>query len=285
MTDAPDPKPRKASSDTDARMLEDRRWTLVGTAIVGGFLAFSVFVAFVALPAVQAPAAGIDIWSAMCRAVGISPGVPGWRQPASAAVAQPVSQVAWSPEVLDIIGRADPRPGAALAAQVCSVCHGEQGFSLSPAFPHLAGQSAAAIYKQLSDYRSGARVHPQMTPFARQLTEAQLAEVAAYFSGGNFSGILGDSTELPDTATAELVHRGDPTRGIPGCNTCHGVGVGGPIETPTLTGQHRQYLAVQLRAYRSGERRNDVYRRMREISLALTDEEIDRLAAFYQGLR
>jgi cytochrome c553 len=285
MTDAPDPGPRPPTSEADARILEDRRWTLWGTAIVGGFLAFSVFVAFIALPAIQAPAAGIDAWTAICRAVGISPGVPGWRQPTTVAVAQPVSQVAWSPEVLDIIGRADPRPGAALAAAVCSVCHGERGFSPSSAFPHLAGQSAAAIYKQLSDYRSGARAHPQMTPFAQQLTEAQLAEVAAYYSGGSFSGALGDRAEVPDTATAELVHRGDPSRGIPGCNTCHGAGVGGPIETPTLTGQHRLYLAAQLRAYRSGERRNDVYRRMREISLELTDEEIDRLASFYQGLR
>ena len=50
--------------------------------------------------------------------------------------------------------------------------------------------------------------------------------------------------------------------------------VGGPIETPTLTGQHQAYLANQLRLYRSGARRNDVYRRMREIAAELTDAEI-----------
>ena len=264
---------------------EDRRWTTIGSLVVIGFLSFSVFVAFVALPIAQAPAAGIDAWTAICRAVGLQPGTPAAPQPLSTAVAQPVSKVSWGPATLDIIGRADPRPGAALAAAVCVSCHGEDGVSLSGDFPHLAGQSAAAIYKQLSDYRTAARVHPQMSPVAVKLSEQQLAQVAAFYARGNSTGSLGSRAELPDPATARLVNRGDPARGIPACNACHGAMVGGPIETPTLTGQHQAYLANQLRLYRSGARRNDVYRRMREISAELTDTEILRLAEYYQGLR
>jgi cytochrome c553 len=264
---------------------QDRRWAIWGASVVGGFIAFSAFVAFVGLPILQAPAAGIDGWTAICRAVGVSPGTPAGPQPVSTARAQPVSQVSWSPRTLDIISGADPRPGAQLAAAVCVNCHGESGVSPSAAFPHLAGQSAAAIYKQLSDYRSGARSNPQMTPVAQQLSGDQLAEVARYFAGDNAFGSLGARWPVPDEETARLVQRGDPHRGIPACNSCHGGGVGGPIETPTLSGQHAEYLVAQLKAYRAGERRNDVYRRMRDIAGRLTDEEIQRVSLYYQGIR
>lgn len=263
----------------------DRRWALMGAGGVGGFLVFSMVVAFIVLPIAQAPAAGIDAWTAICRAVGLQPGTPAGRQPVSTAKAQPVSQVSWSPKVLDILDGADQRPGAQLAAAVCANCHGENGVSPSGAFPHLAGQSAAAIYKQLSDYKSGARANPLMSPVAAGLTQDQLAQVAAYFAHDNAFGSLGARGVIPDARTNELVNRGDPVRGIPPCESCHGVGVGGPIEAPALSGQQQEYLVTQLKAYRSGERRNDVYRRMRDIAAKLNDKEIESLALHYQGLR
>ena len=64
---------------------------------------------------------------------------------------------------------------------VCASCHGDEGVSATPDLPSLAGQSAAAIYKQLHDYRSGARVHPLMTPVAQQLVLPDLANVAVYY--------------------------------------------------------------------------------------------------------
>ena len=79
----------------------------------------------------------------------------------------------------------------------------------------------------------------------------------------------------------QLVERGDPARGLPACNSCHGPTAGGPIETPTLARQNRDYLAAQMRAYKSGGRRNDIYTRMRSVAGKLTDREIDRLAAYY----
>lgn len=264
---------------------EDRRWTLIGAGVVSGFLVFSAFVAFIALPIAQAPAAGIDAWTAICRAVGVLPGAPAAPQPVSTARARPVSQVSWSAHTLDIIAAADPRPGAQVANAVCVNCHGENGVSTSADYPHLAGQSAAAIYKQLSDFKSGARSNAQMTPVAQQLSNDQLAEVAAYFGHDNAFGSLGARWPVPDEVTARLVNRGDPARGIPPCNSCHGGGVGGPIETPTLSGQQQEYLVAQLKRFRSGERGNDVYRRMRDIALKLTDDEIQRVSLYYQGLR
>jgi cytochrome c553 len=267
------------------RTQQDRRWSQSATFVVIGVIAFSVFVGVLALPVVQAPYAGIDAWTAICRAVGLKPGTPARPQPPYNAKAQPVSHVSWSPRTLRILATADPTPGAALAGAVCVNCHGERGFSTSGDYPHLAGQSAEAIYKQLSDYRSGARFNSQMTPVAKSLSEDQLADVAVYFAHFGDPTGLGKRWPVPDPRTIRLTHRGDPTRNISPCESCHARGVGGPIEAPVLTGQHSEYIYRQLRAYASGERRNDVYRRMRDIAGRLTDDEMHQLAEYYQGLK
>lgn len=275
---APEPSPQ-------AMERLDRRWRRAVGLVVAGVLSLAFLFGFVILPVVQGGQIGLDAWAAICRAVGINPGTPAMRQPTSDALAQPVSQVAWTPAILSTLSRGDREAGAQLAAEACASCHGEAGVSPSPDFPHLAGQSAAAIYKQLNDYKTGARYHEQMTPVVVPLSDKQLAAVAAYFAGDNAFGSLGARSPVPDPETDRLVRIGDPARGIPSCNSCHGSGVGGPIETPTLSGQHAAYLARQLDLYAAGERRNDVYQRMRAISSRLTPEERASLAEYYQGLR
>lgn len=267
----------------DEHEKEDRRWFLGAGAVVAGVLAFSLVVGLVILPVAQAPNAGIDAWTAICRAVGLSPGTPAQPQPPNTARAAPVSQVRWTPQTLRTLAAADRRPGAALAEAVCSSCHGEEGMSIADDFPRLAGQSPAAIYKQLSDYRSGARVHPQMTPVVQKLTTAQLAELAAYYGGLHKGVALGLADVAAEEDMGRLILRGDPARQLPPCESCHARGSGGPPEAPVIAGQNAAYLERQLRAYKTGERRNDVYRRMRDIAEKLSDEEIARLTATYQG--
>jgi cytochrome c553 len=136
----------------DERARADRRWGIASSLLVAFFLVFSCFVAFIALPVIQAPAAGIDAWTAICRAIGVQPGTPARPQPPVTAQAEPVSRVSWAPDTLAILARGDLRLGAAQASATCAPCHGEGGISPAQDFPHLAGQSAAAIFKQLSDY-------------------------------------------------------------------------------------------------------------------------------------
>ncbi len=263
----------------------DRRWRLWASAAVGGILVVGAVIGMLVLPNFQRENAALDLWTAICRAVGITEGSPAYRQPITTAQALPVSQVAWDPDVLDILANANPQQGAQIAAQVCVACHGENGVSSVLEYPSLAGQSSAAIYKQLSDYRSGARVHELMTPYAAQLTVPQLASVSVYY--GRFAqqatGLGG--RDLPgDDYIVKLAREGDSARALPACDSCHVPGAGGPIETPVLTGQNLQYLAAQLRAYKTGDRQNDVYRRMRDISEKLTEQEIDGLARYYRGV-
>ena len=278
------PTERHAGDPIDPATL-DRPWRLWASLGIGTALIVGALLAFLVLPAFQRENAGLDLWTAVCRSLGITEGSPAYRQPVSTAAAMPVSQVAWGPDVIEVLANARPEVGAQLAGQVCSSCHGEDGVSATFELPSLAGQSAAAIYKQLHDYRSGARFHPLMTPVAQQLRVTDLASIAVYY-GRNarpYAG-LGTRGQSARANIVRLATEGDAARRIPACNSCHVNGSGGPIETPVLTGQHHQYLSAQLRAYRSGLRRNDVYQRMRNISRALTEEEIEALAVYYQGV-
>ena len=257
----------------------DRPWRLWASVIIVGGLAFSVVFGFIILPVVQGYAAGVDPWTAICRAVGIAPGSPAMRQPTSTAEAQPTTHVAWSTDLLRNLSQ--PGPAGAEVAQSCVACHGERGISPDPQNPHLAGQSAVAIYKQLHDYKSGSRVHEIMTGIAQGLDDQQILDVSAHYASANRLSLDPTTAEVLDQDIVQLVEKGDPTRSLPACNSCHGPTAGGPIETPTLTRQNRQYLAAQMRAYRAGERRNDIYTRMRSVAAKLSDREIDRLAAYY----
>jgi cytochrome c553 len=261
----------------------DQPWRVWASIAVIGILLFGMLLGILIIPIVQGRSAGIDAYTAICRALGILPGSPAQPQPATAAPPTPVSQVVWTPDVLEILARGNTERGRAKVLEVCVACHGEQGVSTTPDYPHLNGQSGAAIYKQLHDYRTGSRANPLMTGIANALEEPTIADVAAYYAGqpkrNPNPASLG---ELPE-AIVRLVELGDPNRNIPPCAACHRPGSGGPIEAPILAEQGRDYLAEQLRMYASGERRNDVYARMRVIAAQLTPGEIDGLSRYYSA--
>jgi cytochrome c553 len=259
----------------------DQPWRVWASVAIVGIVLAGIVLGVLIIPIVQGRGAGLDAYTAICRALGILPGSPAQPQPSDRTPPTPVSQVTWTPDVLQVLARADPERGRAKVLEVCVACHGEQGVSVAPEFPHLNGQSGAAIYKQLHDYRTGSRTHAQMTDLAKALDEPVIADVAAYYAGqpkrNPDPATLG---ELPESIV-RLVELGDPKRNIPPCAACHRPGAGGPIETPILTEQGRDYMVLQLQLYASGERRNDVYARMRTIAAQLTPSEITGLAAYY----
>ena len=264
---------------------EDRSWRLWAGGAVVGLLALGVALALLVLPAMQRGETGLDLWASICRAVGLGHASPAYAGAGPGGA--PVSEVAWGAATLDILARADAHDGEMVASQTCSSCHGDAGVSTSALFPVLAGQSAEAIFKQLRDYKSGARSNPAMAPALATLTQQQMADVAAYYAQVQDPAGLGRRYPSGDPQALRLAIDGDPARNLPACNACHGAGanVGGPVETPALSGQKEEYLERQLDLFASGERRNDLYGRMRSISRALTDDEKARVADYYQGLR
>ena len=267
----------------------DRPWRVRAAAAVVTAVAIGALLGFVIIPAGQKGGANLTMGHAMERAAGLEPGSPAVPQPLSAATSLPVSTVSWSPEVLKILAAGRTDRGAQLAASTCAACHGDKGLSQGnggggPVFPSLAGQSPYAIYKQLHDFRSGARVNPQMTAVSQMLAESDLANVAAYYSDASKEyAAIGSRELLGDPEIETLAREGDSHRRLPACLACHVNNSGGPIETPVITGQSSDYILAQLNAFASGQRKNDVYGRMRDVANKLTPQERAALARYFQG--
>jgi cytochrome c553 len=89
--------------------------------------------------------------------------------------------VAWTPQVIDRLYHPNVKNGAEIAANICASCHGESGVSPNPQFPHMAGQSAFALYKQLHDFKNGARINELMASIVQDLDDEQMAEALSHW--------------------------------------------------------------------------------------------------------
>lgn len=169
-------------------------------------------------------------------------------------------------------------------AAVCAGCHGADGNSVTPDWPKLAGQHSSYIVAQLQAFKAGVRKNPMMNPMAANLSDADMAALAGYFSSQKLQ--YGEATPESVEAGQKLYRGGNPSSGVPACMACHGPrGSGNPAAGyPSLHGQHSKYTATQLKAYRSGERATDPNAMMRTIAARLTDAEIEAVAGYIQGL-
>ena len=75
----------------------------------------------------------------------------------------------------------DAAAGKAKAAS-CAGCHGANGISSNPMWPNLAGQQPGYLVKQMKAFRDGTRTDPMMSPMAKPLSDADIENIAAYFS-------------------------------------------------------------------------------------------------------
>jgi cytochrome c553 len=78
---------------------------------------------------------------------------------------------------------ADARSGRQRAAGVCQACHGMDGLSKHPEAPNLAGQIENYLAKALAEYRGGQRQNEAMNIVAKELTDADIADLAAFYAG------------------------------------------------------------------------------------------------------
>src|SRR3954470_4981087 len=116
----------------------DQPWRVWASLTVIGILLSGIILGVVIIPVVQGRGAGLDAYTAICRALGILPGSPARPQLVDRTPPSPVSQVIWTPAILQVLERADISKGRAKVQEVCVSCHGETGVSPAPDFPHLA---------------------------------------------------------------------------------------------------------------------------------------------------
>lgn len=181
--------------------------------------------------------------------------------------------------------KGDATKGATIATGVCAACHGADGNSAIPVNPSLAGQHPEYIAKQLHNFKSGERKNPIMQGMAAPLSDEDMLNVAAYFA--QQKPRLGAAQDAKVAATGQKLYRGGNGKsGVVACAGCHSPsGAGIPVQYPRLKGQHAEYTVAQLKAFRAGERANDVGSMMRTIAGRMTDAEMSAVAEYIAGLK
>jgi cytochrome c553 len=162
-------------------------------------------------------------------------------------------------------------------AQVCAACHGADGNSSNPVYPSLAGQPPLYIYYQLLQFREQRRVNEQMSPFAANLTDADMKDIAAYFSS---QAPLATAQPADDAKTAA----GRAVVAANHCDSCHTPTFAGQNQIPRIAGLHYDYLVQQLRGFKSGQR-PDIDGSMSEAAQPLSEQDITDVSWYLAGLR
>jgi cytochrome c553 len=169
---------------------------------------------------------------------------------------------------------ADPEAGRQKAA-VCAACHGEGGNSTNPAVPSIAQQPAQFITTSLFMFREGNRKDPQMSPMAAKLSNADMNDIAAFFSAQKAAPPSHKSNLENAAAGPGLAKKFN-------CTQCHGPGLLGQQHIPRLSGQQFEYLRTQLRGFKAMTRA-DIDGNMTSAAQALSDKDIEVLADFIAG--
>jgi cytochrome c553 len=247
------------------------------TASVGMTVVLAVLAALAGLiwlPLAQPDLKLSGIWDAICSAAGVP------RAALQSPSLQPDFRTSNVVMTSGMLLRSDPVSigrGATLA-QRCAICHGPQGVSDANS-PNLAGQYAAVTYKELNDFKSGARVNAVMGPFAANMTNQDMLDLAAYYA---YLPRVPSSRSDPAAAAPPIVAIGAPMRNIAPCGSCHG-DLDTKAGSPWLGGQSAVYIKAQLHAFASGARHNDISQQMRNVARQMTPEEIEAAARYYEA--
>ncbi|MGB8516416.1 MAG: c-type cytochrome [Gallionella sp.] len=165
-----------------------------------------------------------------------------------------------------------------VVAAACAACHGNAGMSTNPIWPNLAGQHAGYLLGSLQGFKSVTRKNDMMSGMAAGLSDADMRNVAAYFSKSSCAVTGGDP------AKAEL---GKAKAAAAGCAACHssgGLRVAGlagisPSQIwPNLAGQNADYLANALKSFKDDSRTHPV---MSSVAKGLSDTDIESLSAYF----
>ncbi|MGY0505272.1 c-type cytochrome [Luteimonas sp. e5] len=174
--------------------------------------------------------------------------------------------------------------------QTCVACHGADGAGMpAVGYPRLAGLDGGYMLKQMHDHAQDRRGQTAMTPIAKNLSDEDMQASTAFYAAlppHASDAEAGEALSPEARAMAErLATRGDWSRQIPACESCHGPeGIGVGSSFPRLQGQHASYAISTLNAWRKGERANDPLGLMKHVADQLSDDEINALAHYFAAL-
>ena len=162
-------------------------------------------------------------------------------------------------------------------AATCTACHGAGGNSSNALYPSLAAQTPLYIYYQLLQFREGRRVNEQMSPFATNLSDADMKDIAAYFSAQKS---LGTDLKLDEAQIA--AGKAVATRNH--CGSCHLPTYAGQNHIPRVAGLQLDYLIAQMRGFKTGERQ-DIDGTMASSAQPLSDKDIVDISNYLASLK
>ena len=182
-----------------------------------------------------------------------------------------------------LAGPATAEDAKTIAATVCIACHADDGNSVIPMFPKIAGLQEEYIVKQLRDFMSGRRKSDIMAPVVAALKPEDVAPLAAFYSSQKLKA--GEPENKKSVSLGKLIfHDGNEESGVPACVGCHQAEGAGHNIYPRIGGQHSTYVTQQLKNFAAGERSNDVSRFMRVTAKRMSEEEIQAVAEYLVGL-
>lgn len=186
--------------------------------------------------------------------------------------------------------KGDPAKAQQIVTTVCAACHGADGNSAIPVNPNLAGQHPEYTYKQLVNFKpqggkAAERANPVMGGMVANLSEDDMKNIAAHYAAQKSKPRAARDAAL--VKQGEAIYRGGvAAKGVPACAACHAPnGAGMPAQFPRIAGQHADYTAAQLKAFRGGQRANDPAQMMRGAAAKMSDQEITAVAEYIAGLR
>ena len=187
------------------------------------------------------------------------------------------------------VAPADLAKGQAIAAAACVACHAADGNSVISIYPILAGQHAGYLAKQLHNFKvkpgaDGAeRANAVMGVFATALSEDDIRNVSAFYAAQAIKPSYSKDKTIIEKGQ-RIYRAGIAAQGVPACAGCHGPnGKGIPSQYPRLSGQHADYTAATLAAFKSGERANSG--QMMSIAKGMNDGDMKAVAEYLAGLR
>jgi cytochrome c553 len=219
---------------------------------------------------------------------------------AAAAALLAAATVAAVPHYTDLRDIEPIRGNATAGAQkaaVCFACHGADGAPIAPTFPRLAGQRIDYLYHRLVSFRHAAPKDPYysvsaMTPMAAALNDEEMRNLAAYFASQAPRAAEGASAAAATPNGEDLFLHGNPGRGMPPCQGCHGADANGPADSvdqyaayPSLRGQSALYVVARLTHYRDGQPSDTTNSFiMHGVAGTLDDDSIQAIAAWLGSL-
>jgi cytochrome c553 len=161
-------------------------------------------------------------------------------------------------------------------AETCAACHGPDGNATIPGTPSLAGQPVFFTHWQLIKFRDGRRKDAQMSPAAKDLTDTDMADLAAYYSKQT-------ARQRPATTDPDKVAEGKRLATLHHCSSCHRPDLTGQQQVPRLAGQDYDYLLRLLRGFKA-KTASDLDGTMTMAAQPLRDEDIVSLVHFLASL-